>query len=229
MLRLMVSGDAELRQSDLDALPIFPLPNVVLFPGTGLPLHVFEERYRAMTRDVLAGRRLIAIAQLKPGFEAEYTGRPAVYQVCGVGRVTRERERADGRFDLLLEGVARVSILEELPPKRPYRLVRACRLSDQQSDLVVENALRQQLTALWERLGALLPEPRSDLRELTRGADSAGALADRIALVAAEPDEQQRLLEQLDVSERLRFLIERMHLLLQRVSAGDGSGGAELN
>src|SRR5438445_1440036 len=95
----------------LDALPIFPLPQTVLFPGALLPLHVFEPRYRALTRDVLAGRKLMGVARLKPGFEATYDGRPPVFSVCGVGIVTESVEHADGRFDLTLRGLSRVRIV----------------------------------------------------------------------------------------------------------------------
>src|SRR5450432_1488382 len=92
---------------DLAALPVFPLPNAVLFPGALLPLHVFEPRYRSLTRDVLAGRKLMGIARLKPGFEGNYEGRPPLFEVCGIGSVTESVERPDGRFDLTLRGLAR--------------------------------------------------------------------------------------------------------------------------
>ena len=56
----------------LEALPIFPLPNCVLLPGGLLPLHVFEPRYRELTRDCLAGDQLMAVARLRPGYESTY-------------------------------------------------------------------------------------------------------------------------------------------------------------
>jgi Lon protease-like protein len=64
----------------LASLPIFPLPNAVLLPGGLLPLHVFEKRYREMTRDCLAGHQLMGVARLRPGFESSYYGRPPVYE-----------------------------------------------------------------------------------------------------------------------------------------------------
>ena len=77
-------------------LPLFPLPNVVLFPGVFLPLHIFESRYRAMTEDALSGDRMIGMALLKPGFEAEYEGRPPIYPVGCVGLVEAARAREAG-------------------------------------------------------------------------------------------------------------------------------------
>jgi hypothetical protein len=102
-------------------VPLFPLPNVVLFPGVFLPLHVFESRYRAMTEDVLAGDRMIGMALLKPGFEAEYEGRPPIYPVGCVGLVTHAERLSDGRFHLMLQGVERFRVREE-DDSRVYRV-----------------------------------------------------------------------------------------------------------
>src|SRR6266404_2412978 len=71
----------------LAALPIFPLPNCVLLPGGLLPLHVFEPRYRELTRDCLAGHQYMGVARLRPGYESTYYGRPPVFGRFGVGRI----------------------------------------------------------------------------------------------------------------------------------------------
>src|SRR3954453_13428604 len=76
----------------LDAVPLFPLPNVVLFPRAVLPLHIFEERYKTMTADALQGDRQIAMALLQPGWERDYYQKPAINQVVCIGTVlTHER------------------------------------------------------------------------------------------------------------------------------------------
>ncbi len=62
-------------------LPLFPLPNVVLFPGVGLPLHIFEPRYRAMVADALEGERRIGMVLLQPGWEPAYQARPRIYPI----------------------------------------------------------------------------------------------------------------------------------------------------
>src|SRR5947208_17093988 len=87
---------------------LFPLPNLVLFPQVVQPLHVFEQRYRQMTADALAGDRLIAMALLRPGWEADYDGRPAIHPVACLGRVVADQRLDDGRYNLLLRGLARV-------------------------------------------------------------------------------------------------------------------------
>ena len=67
------------------SLPLFPLPNAVLFPGVYLPHHIFESRYREMVRDALDDDRIIGMTLLKPGFEAEYEGRPPIYRIGCAG------------------------------------------------------------------------------------------------------------------------------------------------
>src|SRR5689334_14855014 len=110
-----MAGREDIDPAFLDGLPIFPLPNAVLLPGGLMPLHVFEPRYREMTRDALDGARLLAIARLKPGYEAKYQERPAVFPAAGLGRIIASEELADGRFLLVLRGIARVQIERELP------------------------------------------------------------------------------------------------------------------
>src|SRR5256885_1554044 len=103
-------------------VPIFPLPKLVLFPGTLLPLHVFEPRYRDMLADTLANeRRLIAVAQLKPGWESLYEGRPEIYDVAGVGRIVQHKKNPDGTYDIVLEALARVQLRELDPAGLSYR------------------------------------------------------------------------------------------------------------
>src|SRR5438445_4483396 len=93
---------------------LFPLPNLVLFPFVIQPLHIFEERYRRMTADALAGDRLIGMVLLRPGFEAEYAGRPAIHSVACLGRIVADKRLEDGRYNLLLRGLARVRIAAEI-------------------------------------------------------------------------------------------------------------------
>src|SRR5438876_645259 len=103
-----------------DLLPLFPLPNVVLFPNVFLPLHIFEPRYRAMVADALASDRMIGMVLLKPGWEAEYEGRPPIYPIGCSGVITHVERLKDGRYNLVLRGVERFRILQE-DDGRSYR------------------------------------------------------------------------------------------------------------
>jgi uncharacterized protein len=204
-----------LEDQDLERLSIFPLPNVTLFPGAALPLHVFEPRYREMLAEVLAGRRILAVARLKPGFEHDYEGRPPVFEVCGVGAVESHAQRRDGRYDIALRGLSRVRIIEELPPRRSFREVRAVRIREPEVPSALAAAWQQKLSQLWERLAPHLPEPVRDLRALTRGADGPSAYADRLAAaLVADPEASLELLAEPDPGERLRLLTLRVEELV---------------
>src|SRR6478735_6508365 len=114
-------------------IPIFPLPNVVLFPNVFLPLHIFEPRYRAMLADALAGDRIIGMTLLQPGFEADYEGRPAVYPIGCAGVITHSERLPDGRSNLVLRGIEKFRIVEE-DPSREYRLARGEPLPETAND-----------------------------------------------------------------------------------------------
>lgn len=95
-------------------IPLFPLPNVVFFPRTYLPLHIFESRYRHMVRDAAAGHRMVGMVLLKEGWESDYEGRPPIFPVGAVGRMVAVQNLADGRFNVLLQGLRRFEIREEV-------------------------------------------------------------------------------------------------------------------
>ncbi|MDA0667110.1 MAG: LON peptidase substrate-binding domain-containing protein [Planctomycetota bacterium] len=110
-------------------LPVFPLPNLILYPGSLVPLHLFEPRYLKMLEDMLAAKESDLIAgTLLPGWEEGYFESPALYPVAGVGKVQQVRKDEAGNFNLVLRGIQRVRIVSE--PERdedamPYRKVLA--------------------------------------------------------------------------------------------------------
>jgi Lon protease-like protein len=129
-------------------IPLFPLPNAVLFPKIPLPLHVFEQRYRKMVADVLQGHRTIGMVLLRPGWEGEYDGRPRVFPVGCAGRLEQCDPLLDGRFDIVLRGVTRFRILEEQAGE-PYRLARVAALEDLAGDAqVLEERRKRTLQAM---------------------------------------------------------------------------------
>jgi len=95
-------------------IPLFPLPHTVFFPKTYLPLHIFEPRYRQMVRDAAAGHRMIGMVLLKEGWESDYEGRPPIFTMGAVGRMVAVQHLSDGRFNVLLQGLRRFEIQEEL-------------------------------------------------------------------------------------------------------------------
>jgi Lon protease-like protein len=200
----------------LTSLPIFPLPNCVLLPGGLLPLNVFEPRYRELTRDCLAGHQLMGVARLRPGYETSYYGRPPVFEKCGIGRIICSEELPDGRYRLLLRGIARAEIARELPGERCYRVVEARAIDDASCDPVDAHDHHRRLILLCDRLAEVI-EQGGSLRDLVRSFDSPGACADAVAAaLVMDADARQELLEACDPMVRLqRTLGHVSHLLCE--------------
>lgn len=203
----MSAEDLEVVKGGLDALPIFPLPSAVLLPYELLPLHVFEPRYREMIADVLAGNRPLAIARLSSGWEGDYEGRPPVEPIIGVGLVARHEQLPDGRYNILLKGVARARIAAELPPDRSFREVRVRLLSDEAGDPALLEEQAESVRRMLFSLCAKRPGPASNaLAQLAAHAPGAGQLADIIAAaLLTDFDRRHRALVTLDPAARLEL------------------------
>jgi Lon protease-like protein len=124
----------------------------VLFPRMPLPLHVFEARYRTMVADALESHRAIGMVLLKPGWESDYQGRPPVYPVGCAGLIERCERFEDGRYNLLLKGVARFRVDGERTG-HAYRVAAARYSGDTMGDLPELPALRSRVGAALERIG----------------------------------------------------------------------------
>jgi hypothetical protein len=182
-------------------VPLFPLPNVVLLPWGSLPLHIFEPRYRSMTEAALKGERLIAMALLKPGWEPNYKGNPPVHDVVGIGTIVAESRLPDGRFNLVLLGVARARVLE-VTGDSPYRTARVRVIDDRPPDPSESTRLRAAL------LDACAPAPEWPV-PVDRLA--LGNLCDFLAGILGLPlAMRQELLEQPYVAARGGRLLEAL-------------------
>ena len=95
-------------------IPLFPLPNLVFFPRTYVPLHVFEPRYREMVQAAAASHRMVGMVLLKEGWEADYEGAPAIFAMGCVGRMMNVQRLSDGRSNILLQGLRRFEIQHEV-------------------------------------------------------------------------------------------------------------------
>jgi len=212
--------DASLAEALL-RLPLFPLPNVVLFPHALLPLHIFEERYRVMAREVLAGQRFLAMGLIAPGQDPDVVDKPAVRPIAGVGEVVMAHELADGRFNLVVRGRARIRIEEELVSDRPYRLVRAALLAD--GPVTDERELRdadQSLRALVGNLADAIPEGGELLRQVVAAQESSSELVDVLAAaLVVDPSLRQSLLETRDVLRRIERVSAEVVTMTARIAS----------
>ena len=213
------------------AVPLFPLPSVVLFPRAVLPLHIFEERYKAMTADALRGERLVAMALLKPGWERDYYHKPAIRPVVCVGRILSHEKLPDGKYNFLLQGQVRARIVREVPGKAPYRLAQLEPIAESYSAEEAMESERERLVRLFRP--ALLggtPVGRK-LREMLLGADLGVAdIADLIAFNYLEDVElKQSLLEDEDVRRRVGRLIAAVEAMTPalHIAQAQSSGPAD--
>lgn len=191
---------------------LFPLPKLVLFPHVGQSLHIFEPRYRQMMTDALADDRLLALALLQPGWEEEYHKSPPIHPMVCVGRIMQEEKLADGRYNLLLHGLCRARIREEVTSAKLYRIARVelCPgqpVSDARRDRTLRKALRKAVTPYF----SAHPPAVAQLRRLLDGPLPLGDLCDILGFaLPLEAEEKQGLLEEVDVETRINMLLRHL-------------------
>jgi uncharacterized protein len=201
-------------------VPIFPLPDVTLFPHTLLPLHVFEARYRLLVIDALERNRRLAIARLRPGYEATYAGKPPVHALAGLGEIVSCERLANGRYNILLRGEARLRIEQELPTDTLYRVVTGRRLDDREPAADAAAGLTRIRAACRSLLGALA-RPADLLDTALAEGQAPGVIADRVAAaVLPDADLRQHLLETLDVPARVTQVANAVEALVRELKGG---------
>lgn len=205
----------------IDRLPIFPLSGVYLFPGVSTPLHIFERRYVDMTEDALAGNKLICVVSPDRAKLPLAEGVPAVMRYAGVGKIIRHDALPDGRYNIMLAGIGRIEILEELQTATRYRLVSARwrpSIAGGEDESGLADVARKLLQAGivagdsdLAPLGALL-DPSVDTLLLSNALPS---------LLLQTPRAMQEMIEERSVEARLRYCIEHLQeRLLSRAPGG---------
>jgi uncharacterized protein len=199
------------------SIPLFPLPNVVLFPNVFLPLHIFEPRYRQMIADALQEDRIIGMALLRPGYEVNYEGRPEVYPIGCAGVITHSQPLGDGRYDIVLRGMEKFRIRSEDHTK-PYRIGHVDGISEviPPDEAVPLRHQRQRLEAV---LAAAIERVRAEPKfpPSVPDEDLVNALAQYLDLDTLE---HQALLECDGVLARCRALIDLLEMKLHAPRGG---------
>ena len=202
------------------SLPIFPLPNVVLFPNVFLPLHIFEPRYRQMVAESLNGDRIIGMVLLRPGYESDYDGAPPVYATGCSGLITHYEKLDDGRYNLVLRGLEKFAIESEEVPA-VGRLYRSAIISPI-NEIVAANErdqLRSARKALQNLLTPLFSGPlEGRLPETMPDEDLINALAQYLEF---DPMEKLALLERQGPLARCKSIIELLEMRQFQKDAGD--------
>jgi uncharacterized protein len=208
----MAAGMAEA----LLRVPIFPLAGALLFPRSRLPLHIFEERYRAMIRDAIASDRLIAMIQ--PRDDAEPA---ALFEIGCIGRIGSCEELDDGRFNLVLEGLSRFRIAREARVDTLYRQIDADRSGfaedpDQVLGIAQRADVEREARRYADALGYMV-----EWEQVSRLDDE--MLVNGIAQIAPlDVGSKQALLEAGDLAVRADLLVQFMQF--QRMAPGGADG-----
>ncbi|HKB13560.1 MAG TPA: LON peptidase substrate-binding domain-containing protein [Vicinamibacterales bacterium] len=197
-----------------ELLPLFPLPNVVLFPNVFLPLHIFEPRYREMVADAAAADRMIGMVLLRPGWERDYEGRPPIYPIGCSGVLTHVDKLQDGRYNLVLRGLERFRIVEE-DHERSYRRAAIEPLHERAPAADERLVIRRHREKLETMLAPAIVGADAKIPAAMSDEDLINALAQYLDL---EPLEKQALLEKSSLTTRAASLVEllEMKILIAR-------------
>ena len=201
-------------------IPLFPLGDVVLFPGVPVPLHIFEPRYRKMVADALAGARVVGMVLLRPGWENDYQGRPPVFEAGCAGVIDHSEELPDGRYNIVLRGLSRFRVREEHDGE-PYRLASVEPLPDAPGPPGAVEAVRRRVVELIAEAAevAVAAISRPDLSDEV----FVNALSQSLGL---EPLEKQSLIDCDGVLERYDRLAALLEFRALERTYGKGSASS---
>ncbi len=208
------SSDTESREDEGLVIPIFPLPNAVLFPRTLMPLHIFEPRYRAMVSESLEAEQPIGIVLLQPSSGSESKPSPEVFSVGSMGEIFEHRDLGDGRYDIVVSGERRFEIVRFVNDDRPYRRARVRLLPESLPDSdSIKGTHRKLLDSFLELMQGLDME-QVDISVVSR-LDFATLVNTICAALQISPLDRQQLLEIDQMTRRseaaLRILEEQLN------------------
>jgi len=203
-----------------DIVPIFPLPTVVFFPETYLPLHIFEPRYREMVQEAAGHEQCIGMALLKDGWEDQYEEAPPIYSIGCIGRIISSHKLSDGGYNIVLHGLHRCTYQEQTVITN-YRQAR------------ITPHVPQPYTSLTSEIRRHLEETAQEYLTSKKANQlcniiGAGTLTDSVLVhnlsagLDLSPIEKQFLLESDDLSQQARRLIDLIRFKLADLRTTQG-------
>ena len=191
---------------------VFPLPNLVMFPHVMQALHIFEPRYRALVEEAVEGDRLLALGVLAPGWEQAYEGRPPLRSTACLCRIATHQRTKQGTYNVLVLGVRRLRLIDELPPKKLFRVCEAEILDDHEpaeSPAGAAAILQQELLSAFKRAMPKIPNAYEQLDQLLGSQITLGMLSDIVSYtIDLDLEVKMRLLAECDVFRRTQLLLE---------------------
>jgi Lon protease-like protein len=182
-----------------DIIAVFPLPNVVFFPGTDLPLHIFEPRYLEMVKDTVQNKQLIGMFLLQPGWENDYYGNPPLFPVGCAGELVDVQQAPEDRFNIVLRGLYRARALETVQ-ELPYRKMRVEALPDiVPTDKKRVEKLKRELMQNFSTIAKHQKGDWTSLEKLTDFSDIVNSVSSQLEM---DIEQKMKLLEENDVFQR---------------------------
>lgn len=209
--------------TSLKTISLFPLPNSVFYPGTVLPLHIFEERYRKMIGDAIDSGQWIGMVLLQPGYEEEYQGSPDINPVGCAGSLDQWNKHDDDKYDIVLGGQSRFRIVREVGDTlyRQAEVELLNNVNDQAIDPTTDRY--KQLIGKFHAFTSQLPLDNAQKVEMDlQDCKTLGEAVDRVAYFFDQPlPDRQHFLEELDVMKRFQQvhdLIDLKQRIIQQSS-----------
>ena len=213
-------------------IPLFPLPTTVFYPNTSLPLHIFEPRYRSMVADALNGKGEIGMILLKPGWESDYQGTPEIMTIGCLGKIKQHSELPEGKYNILLSGLYRFRILNEIKGK-VYRQAQVEFLKEiNDKDLTSEpSPIKEQLIKIMRLYLKNLPEGTKiehtlDMKNCQNLAEFVDKLTHHFDLPV---NKMQEFLEQQDVQKRANALYSLIEFKKQLIQISKNMEGLKID
>lgn len=202
----MTTYDLNLPSDFCGEVRLFPLSDLVLFPGNVLPLHIFESRYQEMLEDALRGDQLVAMATLVPGFEHDYYSRPPVCPAICIGRVIAHERTPQGTYNLMLAGLERATIEHEIEPVRSFRRGRVTVIGSRTE--TANNVMAERAEQLAAHVVKRFPPMRKLFAELSGYEIPLAALTDVVAFhLPLKTELKLQLLAETDPTLRADLLL----------------------
>lgn len=209
-------------------VPLISLPEIVLLPGEHFPIHIFEDHFRAMIESALSSEKLVAITQVKPGWEKESKPDLKIYKIAGLGKIVMDERLSDGRFNLVILGYSRIKI-EQIVLESLYRRAKVKILSDKfsQTSMTFLHSLGLEIIQEAKHLfnlinldGTFDKTTIPSFEKLSLESLSLSRLCDFTAAIFCSPTEKQMILEETDVVARAEKLIFTLRFQIESFRSG---------
>jgi len=197
-------------------VPLFPLPNVVFFPNSLLPLHVFEPRYRQMVDDIIESERIIGMVLLKPGWEKDYYGNPEIFNIACMGKIVSIEEMNEGKSNIVLYGLKRIKI-NDIVNEIPYRVASVNVLEDVHYQN--EEVYQKRLVELISKWNSILGDEQKSHKINIDTTMSIENLTDVLTpSIISNVYQRQELLEEINILKRAERILEQLETKLEIIS-----------